>query len=184
MGTMRRGFKWGAAAMAVAAVGPAVPTASADFYKCKKGAQIGGKDGLSFHRTEQIQRNENRTGRKQKATFTSKHTRTVHSQVSAGVEVSANALFAEVKARFDVSIAKSTTAETGNSYTVTIPPHRAAVGRYGVYFQDFHGAIFRKGGRGFKPSPHCKYRLKKLFRVSYPLDDAGWVVGYARNSRG
>ena len=184
MGTMRRGFKWCAAALAVAALGPAAPTASADFYKCKKGAQIGGKSGRSFHRTEQIQHNENRTGRKQQATFTSKHTRTVHSEVSAGVEVSANALFAEVKAHFNVAIAKSTTAEIGNSTTVTIPPHRAAVARYGVYYQEFQGAIFRKGGSGFKPSPHCKYRLKKLFTVSYPLDEAGWVVGFAKNGRG
>jgi hypothetical protein len=180
MGTMRRGFKWGAAAMAVAAVGPAVPTASADFYKCKKGAQIGGKSGRSFHRTEQIQRNENTTNHKLKTTFTSKHTRTVKSQISAGVEVSANALFAEVKSHFDVSIAKETTAEIGNSITVTTPAHRASVGRYGVYFLDFQGAVFSKSGKGPKPSPHCKYRLKQLFTVSFPLDEAGWVIGQTK----
>src|SRR4051812_47156940 len=107
MGNMRRGFKWCTAIVAAAALGPGIAPAEAGFYKCKKGAQVGGRSGRSFHRTEQIQRNENRTGHKQHATFTSKHTRTVHSEVSAGAEVSADALFASVKAHFNVSIAKS-----------------------------------------------------------------------------
>ena len=166
----------------VAAVGPAAAPASAAFYKCRKGNQIGGQTGRSFHRTEQIQRNENTTNHKTHTTFTSKHTRTVKSEISAGVEVSANAFFAEVKSHFNASIAKATTAEIGNSITVTTPAHRASVGRYGVYFLDFQGATFARGGKGFKPTPHCKYRLKRLFTVSFPLDEAGWVVGETRLS--
>jgi hypothetical protein len=184
MGIHGRGFRWGAAAIAVVALGPAAPTASAAFYKCKKGAQIGGKSGRSFHRTEQIQRNENRSGHKQHATFTSRHTRTVRSEQSAGAEVSANALFAEVKAHFNVAIAKETTAEINNSISVTIPAHRAAVGRYGVYYQSFQAAYFARSKKGFRPTPHCQYRLKHLYTVSYPLDEAGWVVGFTKTGTG
>ena len=133
-----------ALALVLTVAGPATGAEAARQYKCKKGPQFIDPPKRKFHRTEQIQRNENRGSDPIAYEFTSRRSATVKQEVSAGVKVSANAVFASAEASFDVSIAKETTAEIGNSVNGKIKPRHAAVGRYGVYTYVFHGAIYGK----------------------------------------
>jgi hypothetical protein len=165
-----------ALALVLTVAGPATGAEAARQYKCKKGPQFIDPPKRKFHRTEQIQRNENRGNEPIAFEFTSRRSATVRQEVSAGVKVSANAVFASAEASFDVSIAKETTAEIGNSVSGKIKPRHAAVGRYGVYTYVFRGAIYGKGGNGLRPTPRCPYQFKSTVTAVIPAAAAGWIV--------
>ena len=164
------------AAVLIAALGPTAAPASAGRYKCRKGVQFPNPPQRKFLRTEPIQRNENRSDSRVTFHFSSKRSKTVGQEISAGGKVSADAVFASAEASFNKTISKSTTAEIGNSVDVPTPGRHAAVARYGIYRYVFRGTVVGKTSTGLKPTPNCPYGFKFNVTATIPADAAGWVV--------
>jgi len=132
-------------------------------------------------RTEPIQRNENRTGRTQIATFTSTRTRTIERRVSAGMEAKLGGfavLEASVEASFHIDVVSAKTARVDNQQSVSVPPHNVAVGAYGVYTRTFAGLFVRRArpGDGGAINKRCPRLRNNHFSATFPLDEVGWVV--------
>jgi hypothetical protein len=149
--------------------------------------------GLSWHRsypsfsrrvlsrTEPIQRNENRTGRTQQATFTSTRTRTIEHGVSAGMEAKVGGfavLEASIEASWKIDVVSAKTARVDNQQSVSVPPHNVAVGAYGVYTRTFSGEFVRRAraGDGGAVNKKCPQLRHTNFVATFPLDEVGWVV--------
>ena len=132
-------------------------------------------------RTEPIQRNENRTGRTQTATFQSTRTRTVEHHVSAGMEAQLGGfaiIEASIQAKFGVEVVSAKTAKVDNRQSVSVPPHHVAVGAYGVYTRRFIGNFVRRARPGERGpvNKKCPQLRFTQFVVTVPLDEVGWVV--------
>jgi hypothetical protein len=132
-------------------------------------------------RTEPIQRNENRTGRTQIATFTSTRTRTIERSVSAGMEAKLGGfavLEASIEASWKIDVVSAKTARVDNQQSVSVPPHNVAVGAYGVYTRTFIGVFVRRArpGGGGEANKKCPQLRHTAFAATFPLDEVGWVV--------
>ncbi len=93
------------------------------------------------------ERNENRTGSRASTTFTAKRGGTASYSVSGdfggGVEEDLfGVIKLSVQSHLGVKVERQIHAELGNSITVTMRPHRAVVGKYGVFRLVVRGHLF------------------------------------------
>lgn len=112
--------------------------------------------------------NYNNTSRTARSTFTSEVTGEVGVSVTAGLQVSVNAMLAKIEGKFDVNLSAKLTAKLGNSISVNTPPKKTTNGKYGVY-------RLKNTGVSYLVYSNCRTSAEKAI-TSYSPYRVGWYI--------
>ena len=156
--------------------------------------QVQCKPGLQWYKerprrlkTTWSSRARNRGGAVDTYQLTVKRSGTVQSKVSTSVEAEVGGGFgpisASLKTQFGAEVAKSTTAEKGESYTVLVPPRREVQVRYGVWTRRYSGLVLVRDnpepGQPPRlwpvfPPPNCNLYIKKEVTITAATRETGF----------
>ncbi|MFI5527470.1 hypothetical protein ACIA8O_02830 [Kitasatospora sp. NPDC051853] len=114
------------------------------------------------------QANYNGTSRVIKSVFSAEASGEVGISVSGELKVSANALLANVEAKYGVDLSAKLTAKLGNTTWAETPPRRTTHARYGVW-------RLKTAGTSYTIYSNCSTSAKKTV-VAYTPQNVGWYV--------